>query len=242
MDEVPEEEELQPQDQIDHNSNNAQTSPRRLLNKFLAKSYRPPLLLQPKFQLSSSISVDQINLAYRHPTMLLERETNVSEDNINEELEGAGSVTPIESMIVPVRKSSIPILSVPKEGENCRLVGKVNPNIARTWEQLKGSLLNNSNDKINTSMSTSASASSDDKQSYTLFCRKNYNFKELEERLEKYPVRKLRHSESSGDFFDSIDETSITDINNLDLMADYIGETTAGEGLADFDSLDRKIC
>lgn len=140
------------------------------------------------------------------------------------------------------RENSLKATSEEETSENkCRLVGRVNPNIVRTWEQLKGTVIRNE-----CSITTSVcSENSTDKQSFTLFCRKPYNFKELEERLEKFPVRKVRHNENSGDFFDSIDD------NNSELMYDENDEENiveendilvpAGrEGMADFDSIERR--
>lgn len=192
-----------------------------------------------------------------------DRDTEVKyvDDNSVEVLEAGdesqhSSVIKLEPRIIPVKKSAFGSLTRQENVDDekssveakCRLVGKVNPNIVRTWEQLNSVILRNQNSFTTSSMDSDAN--SNDKQSFTLFCRKPYNFKELEERLEKFPVRKVRYTETGcDDFFDSIDDSSLTDrllnvSGNLHEGDNNILMTgAAGEGMADFDSLEKhKIC
>lgn len=190
-----------------------------------------------------------------------DRDTEVKyvDDNSVEVLEAGGSqqssVIKLEPKIIPIKKTAFGSMTRQENSisyerttaeAKCRLVGKVNPNLVRTWQQL-----NLRNQNSFTASSIESDSNSNDKQSFTLFCRKPYNFKELEERLEKFPVRKVRYTESGcDDFFDSIDDNSLTDqllnvSNNLQEIDENILMVTgaAGEGMADFDSLEKnKLC
>lgn len=194
-----------------------------------------------------------------------DRDTEVKyvDDNSVEVLDASNSqpssIIKVEPNIVPIKNNAFNLIqrvenNIDSEKNiaevKCRLVGKVNPNIVRTWEQLNSVILRNQNSF--TSKSIESNTNSNDKQSFTLFCRKPYNFKELEERLEKFPVSKVCYAESgSDDFFDSIDDNlSLTEkiiqvnekSNEIDDDLIMMSEA-AGEGMADFDSLDKnKIC
>lgn len=161
------------------------------------------------------------------------------------------SVTKLETSIIPVIKAAFESITKqnnsiekPPTETKCRLIGKVDPKIVRTWDQLNIVTLRNQT-------SVDSNSNSTDKQSFTLFCRKRYNFKELEEQLEKFPVKKGQYAESCcDDFFDSIDDKSITEkllsvSKNLEVIDDniYRMNCTAGEGMANFDSLEKhKFC
>lgn len=190
-----------------------------------------------------------------------DRDTEVKyvDDNSVEVLEAGdsqqSSVIKLEPKIIPIKKTAFGSMTRQENSisyerttaeAKCRLVGKVNPNLVRTWQQL-----NLRNQNSFTASSIESDSNSNDKQSFTLFCRKPYNFKELEERLEKFPVRRVRYTESGcDDFFDSIDDNSLTDqllnvSNNLQEIDENILMVTgaAGEGMADFDSLEKnKLC
>lgn len=182
----------------------------RLLDTYLAKTTVPSVLRPPANRGSTP---PHVNLAYRHPNLLLEDDDERSVDVLSD-----------ESMIVP-EKRQISGAST----EKCRLVGRVNPNIVRTWEQIKSALNVGGGGSGGDDEESRTSTTSDDKQSFSLFCRKPLDFDGPEER---FTVRRRRaqsqhnQSEFSGDYFDSIN--------------------AAGEGLAESsDSLDPnkvKIC
>lgn len=176
---------------------------------------------------------------------------------------------PVEPLIVPERRTPSAPIDTPARAHNkCRLVGKVNPNILKTWEQLNGIAERNGiradDDNILQSLT-----SDNDKQSCVLYYRKANDLTgSVESNREimpnKYPVNKILHSESSGDFFDSIDQSiteNTSDYNDHDeddvgLRSNYyqderrtnIGkrfddeeeDTAAGDGMADFDSVEKK--
>lgn len=135
-----------------------------------------------------------------------------------------------------------------KEHQNsdvdCRLIGKVNPNLIKTWEQLSGNRI-----KIN-EKDKSLSSDNSEKQSCVLFYRKPFSFKDDVKISEKFHVNKILHSESSGDFYDSIDDQSIVENTYIvdDIMSSSIyinqdNEFAAGEGMAECGSLEKKkIC
>lgn len=124
-----------------------------------------------------------------------------------------------------------------------RLIGKVNPNLVKTWEQLSGNRI-----KIN-EKDKSLSSDNSEKQSCVLFYRKPFSFKD-DVNTEKFHVNKILHSESSGDFYDSIDDQSIVENTYIvdDIMSSSIyinqdNEYAAGEGMAECGSLEKKkIC
>lgn len=157
------------------------------------------------------------------------------------------------SFIVPVSKKNAfsSLTSVHHRDESsdttspCHLIGKVNPNLVKTWEQLNSSQHNIN--KISTSLTTSESS---DKQSCVLFYRKPFNFTEDNDVENKFHVNRVIHSESSGDFYDSIDDQSIienTYVVDDDIMGSIYHDETVmvgGEGMAECDSLieKKKIC
>lgn len=129
------------------------------------------------------------------------------------------------------------------EQSSPRLIGKVNPNLVKTWEQLSGNRI-----KIN-EKDKSLSSDNSEKQSCVLFYRKPFSFKD-DVKTEKFHVNKILHSESSGDFYDSIDDQSIVENTYIvdDIMSSSIyinqdNEYAAGEGMAECGSLEKKkIC
>lgn len=162
----------------------------------------------------------------------------------------------------------------------CRLVGKVNPNILKTWEQLSGGDKGEPVAKRKSSLITVTSSenSADSKQSCLIFYRNQYNNLTAPEE-EEFHVNRIQHgsvsttsssstmeepkaaadprttsmvtsttttettsSEGCYDFYDSIDDSS-TRIDGVVLEEDEDDDEyamAAGEGLADFTSLDRK--
>lgn len=113
----------------------------------------------------------------------------------------------------------------------CKLIGKVSPNLVKTWEQL-----NDVNAKPNYVRSTS-----NDSEKIL------YPEPTTEAPTTKpYQVNHVVHSGSSEDFFDSIDGKLSSDLECLvSLCCENIDDDgyAAGEVMADFESLDRrKVC
>uniref|UniRef100_A0A8W7PQX1 Uncharacterized protein n=1 Tax=Anopheles coluzzii TaxID=1518534 RepID=A0A8W7PQX1_ANOCL len=128
-------------------STSALSEPRRdLIGEYLAAKNRQsaipppifhvrPLVLQgeqrPQQQQQQQQQQRQIDeLAYKHPLLLMD-----TSDEEDEQEQNAGQ----ESLIVPSPKL-VAFQSPGRQGETgpdgCRLVGRVNPNILKTWEQL----------------------------------------------------------------------------------------------------------
>lgn len=202
-----------------------------------------------------------------------------------------------ESLIVPKPKKMAfhslkgsPVKNGVDEESKCRLVGKVNPNILKTWEQLSGgdkaepttARRKNSKNSLIT-ITSSENSSADSKQSCLIFYRNQYNNMAAGEPEEEFHVNRIQHgsvstaasstvedkavpamvtsttstttttsSEGCYDFYDSIDDSStrIDDGAGVVVPEDEDGDDdddddeeygmAAGEGLADFTSLDRK--
>uniref|UniRef100_A0A182UEA9 Uncharacterized protein n=1 Tax=Anopheles melas TaxID=34690 RepID=A0A182UEA9_9DIPT len=124
-------------------STSALSEPRRdLIGEYLAAKNRQsaipppifhvrPLVLQGEQRPQQQQQQRQIDeLAYKHPLLLMD-----TSDEEDEQEQNAGQ----ESLIVPSPKL-VAFQSPGRQGETgpdgCRLVGKVNPNILKTWEQL----------------------------------------------------------------------------------------------------------
>ncbi|KAL9695931.1 hypothetical protein quinque_015216 [Culex quinquefasciatus] len=237
---------------------------------------------------------DDLELAYKHPILLMndEDEQNVFCSVVssvgnerNREVEVRARK---ESLIVPKPKKMAfhslkgsPVKNgADDQDAKCRLVGKVNPNILKTWEQLSGGDKGEPVAKRKSSLITVTSSenSADSKQSCLIFYRNQYNNLTAPEE-EEFHVNRIQHgsvsttsssstmeepkaaadprttsmvtsttttettsSEGCYDFYDSIDDSS-TRIDGVVLEEDEDDDEyamAAGEGLADFTSLDRK--
>ncbi|XP_055625750.1 serine-rich adhesin for platelets isoform X2 [Toxorhynchites rutilus septentrionalis] len=256
----------------------------------------------------------QLALAYKHPILLMnedensvfcsvassvgneknrEMEEKLIADNSIELLDAEGEK---ESLIVPKPKKTMafhsparssPVRLEAEEERKCRLVGKVNPNILKTWEQLSSGGNNEGNycehkrkDSKNSLITvTSSENSGGDKQSCLIFYRNQYN---MEEKASDFMVTRIRHSSLSTssntaadddeeeertttatattatisvvtstattetsseggcyDFYDSIDDSSSSRMLEHDGEEDDEYVLAAGEGMADFTSLDK---
>lgn len=194
---------------------------RDLIREYLMKT-RVPEILRP-LQTSSfttSTMTSDMNFAYKHPMVIAEELKNAggnrSADDLLFKLGNSGDNS---SFIVPKaikRQKHVDSNSRP------HLIGKVTPNIARTWEQLSHAM----------DSSMESHAVEDDKQSYVLFVRKPFNFDASDD--EKFAVNKIQH-EDGEKFYDSID-------NDTQYAEDYEEEESepeGGEGMAgDLDSLE----
>ncbi|XP_065076473.1 serine-rich adhesin for platelets-like isoform X2 [Ochlerotatus camptorhynchus] len=307
-----------------HSSSTAAPS-RDLIAEYLAaksRSQQAPAIFNPKLTPTGSAEEQQqLELAYKHPILLMDEEENVAfcsvvssmgnernrevevkyiEDNSMELLEakaeemGEGEK---ESLIVPKPKmiafhspKTSPVKAVDDTDGKCRLVGRVNPNILKTWEQLSGggSEKTYCEHKRKNSLITVTSSenSGGDKQSCLIYYRNPYEI-EPDEEANGFRVMKIRHRESVSessttvadeeqqeaaqttislatstattttttssegcyDFYDSIDDSSSNRMmvcGRMEVDEDEDEEDeeeyalAAGEGLADFTSLDRK--
>jgi hypothetical protein len=219
---------------------------RDLIKEYLAKiRAKPPAIFSPTF-LPITLTDDdgdepQLELAYKHPILLMDEErcsvvsSECNEKNREVEVKYIvdNSVDILdkkedddESLIVPKTKNFCPQKS--EQRSECRLVGKVNPNILKTWEQLSGK--KDGKSSLNTDTS---SENSQDKQSCLMF----YN--NLSEETEDFCVNKIAHVEnmSDADFYDSIDEQLFSK-QTLGESDEY--GLMAGEGMADCGSFDKK--
>lgn len=244
---------------------------RDLIREYLTKTRNPP---PPIFQLpftsnnTTAALNDEVNMAYKHPILLMDSpddECDFNNDDKNNEINLNNILTKDElkeqqesSFIIPIPKKNAfsSLISLKSDRDNnedekpmCRLIGKVNPNLIKTWEQLNGNLINN-NQNSNKQISLTNSESSE-KQSCVVFYRKPFTFKDDNNCLtndDNFHVNKVLHSESSGDFYDSIDDRSIIEntyvVDNIIMNSMYHDtEVAGGEGMAECNSIDnKKIC
>lgn len=173
------------------NENKFQFQSRELIREYMGKTRVPEILKTPStFQTSAMTS--EMNLAYKHPLV------------IEEEMQhDAGETLATDSLPHQSRSIIIPqktLLKNQKKSSDDRphLIGKVTPNIARTWEQLS-SAMNDVNDDDDDDDYDNMSGMEEDKQSYVLFVRKPFNFNGDDE--EAFDV----HQAGSEKFYDSIE-------------------------------------
>lgn len=135
------------------------------------------------------------------------------------------------------------------DGGKCRLVGKVNPNILKTWEQLSGGGDKNycehkrKNSKNSLITVTSSENSGGDKQSCLIFYRNQYNNMLADE---DFTVNRIQHSSISTSSTTIADEagtarvsSAMTTVTSSMLTSTTTTETTSSEGCYDFyDSID----
>ena len=229
---------------------------RDLIKEYLAKiRAKPPAMFNPTYLPISALDDDdddepQMGLAYKHPILLLDDETTtcsvVSSECNEKNREVEVKYIDDNSVDLLDKKDEEEPLIVPKtkiifhppnleqaSSDKCRLVGKVNPNIIKTWEQLSGKKDNKSS--LNTDTS---SENSQDKQSCLIYYNNQFDLSEV---TEDFRVNKIVHpieNSSDGDFYDSIDEQLYQSKQTIGDSDDY--GLNAGEGLADFNSIDKK--
>lgn len=200
---------------------------RDLIREYLHKTRVPEILKplqgrQTTATYSTSAMTSEMNIAYKHPLVIAEElkngRTEALADNMLFKL---GNHADNSSLIVP---KAIKRQKCDDNSARPHLIGKVNPNIAKTWEQLSSAM----------DMSMESRAVDDDKQSYVLFVRKPYNFNASDDG--KFAVNKIQHDDSEK-FFDSID-------NDMQYAEDYEDEEEesapeGGEAMArELDSLE----
>ncbi|XP_055586550.1 uncharacterized protein LOC129739162 isoform X2 [Uranotaenia lowii] len=152
-----------------------------------------------------------------------------------------------ESLIVPrpkmiafhSLKSSVENSSIGEVDPKGRLVGKVNPNILKTWEQLSGGVekgCEEQNRKSSLITVTSSENSADSKQSCLLFCPNQYN---LTEEPSEFRVTRVRHNSASSNSTTVADERNATTASVSMATTSTTTTETSSEGCYDFyDSID----
>lgn len=188
---------------------------RDLIREYLLKTRVPEILKplnnrrhSPTYETSAWSS--DINLAYKHPLVIAEELKNDAGDQL---------AFDNSSFIVPTAAKPI---RCPRNisTERPRLIGKVKPSIAKTWEQITNAM----------DSSIESHAEEEDKQSYVLFVRKPFNFQPSED----FAVNKVQH-ESSEKFYDSIDN----DFQYAESCDDDASGVEGGEVMAErLDSLE----
>lgn len=122
--------------------------------------------------------------------------------------------------------------------ENCKLIGKVNPNLVKTWEQLNGNRIDANehiaypmdNEVVSSTVDAIATLTKNNGRSFVIY----------------------HTAENSGHYYDSIDNDSVITRTEDDLdeeivvsSIDEMAVTAGGEAMADFLSIvsnDRKFC
>lgn len=220
----------------------------------------PPAIFKPSF--TPFTPPPQLDIAYTHPARLLTDSTITQPESIcietNREIEikyvddnsielldagcdklcqrnsndrspsGSGKEKQIafQSFVVDAPTDAVSL---------CKLIGKVSPNLVKTWEQLNDV---NANTKPNFIRSTS-------NDSEKILYPEPAEVVTGKQKGQPYHVNHVVHSGSSEDFFDSIDGKLSSELECLvSLCCDNIDDGyAAGEVMADFESLDRrKIC
>lgn len=121
-----------------------------------------------------------------------------------------------ESLIVPKPKmiafhspKASPVKTADEIDSKCRLVGKVNPNILKTWEQLSSgtsekNFCNHRRKNSKNSLITVTSSENSEKQSCLIFYRNQYDGVDAGEEANNFRVMKIRHHG------ESVSESSMT--------------------------------
>ncbi|XP_070507505.1 putative uncharacterized protein DDB_G0277255 isoform X2 [Chironomus tepperi] len=216
---------------------------RDLIREYLQKSIvKVPEILKPQQNCQQqqqchnetfSASVNEIDLAYKHPMVIAEELGHDGGEALAfDSLKKIGSGTDNSSIIIPQYKPEIR-----KNTERPHLIGKVTPSIARTWEQLSSTMDHYSGYE---------KQDEEDKQSYVLFVRKPFNFNASDSHENEFAVNKIHHLAESEKFYDSIEEYDDDyeeEIDDVDCNLDYDDEnmTCGGEMMADvIDSLEMR--
>lgn len=173
------------------NKNRIQFRSRELIHEYMGKT-RVPEILKTTSTFQTSAMSSEINLAYKHPLVIEEELQN----DAGEALATDSLQNQSRSIIVPQKTSLRNNRKL--SDDRPHLIGKVTPNIARTWEQLSSAMNDVSNDDDDDD-EENMSGMEEDKQSYVLFVRKPFNFNGDDE--EAFDV----HQAGSEKFYDSIE-------------------------------------
>ncbi|KAL7026483.1 hypothetical protein ACKWTF_013932 [Chironomus riparius] len=187
------------------------------------------------FSASVDVDINDIDLAYKHPMVIAEElEHGGREALAFDSLKKINHLADNSSIIIPQYKQE-----VWKNPERPHLIGKVTPNIARTWKQLSSTMNH---------FSEYEKQEEEDKQSYVLFVRKPFNFSASDSHENVFAVNKIHHLAESEKFYDSIEEYNDDyeeEIDDIDYNLDYEdgNMTCGGEMMADeTDSLEMRRC
>lgn len=122
---------------------------RGLIREYLSRTRAPPAIFRPTtpFTVFNPISAHQqlVNIAYKHPQLLVD-----DNDNDRTDVAGASTIVEPDSISCDPDKSNQspgphlarPAAVNPSQDDECRLIGKVNPNLVKTWNQLNQSVAN----------------------------------------------------------------------------------------------------
>lgn len=217
---------------------------RDLIKEYFARTRNsqepPPIFRNPRISYFNSQSVDD---------MELEAVLNFVDENFKE--------IGVSSVIIPEKKPRQqekkdgykPIPAI-RKSESCHLIGKVNPNILRTWEQLNQNNDEEMKPQEHFFQRTNFQAQNEDLASFKV----NYV---------TYDRKEKRRSSTDDLYYDSIDEDeldtasltrSIANVGgSIIFRGDQLGQQSSlmtdnnddlymngGEGIAEFDSLDKK--
>jgi hypothetical protein len=211
---------------------------RDLIREYLTKSLvKVPEILKSQHRetfTTSAATLEELNLAYKHPLVIaeeLQHEDDAGEVTAIDALRKLSNATADNSsIIVPQQRRSR------NRAERPHLIGKVTPNIARTWEQLSSAMDGQQS-------SSAEGAIEEDKQSYILFVRKPFNFERSTGDSGEFAVNKIQHAIESEKFYDSIEEYGDDYEEEIDECdcADEEEEACGGEIMADqIDSLEMR--
>lgn len=230
---------------------------RNLIREYFTRTRLPPAIFKPSF--TPFTPPPQLDIAYTHPARLLTDMSDVQPESIYVETNREIEIKYVDDNSIELldagcekssqRKSSNSnsdspgsrkgkqiafqsfVIDAPTEVNLCKLIGKVSPNLVKTWEQL--------ND-VNSSNKPAYVRSTSDDSEKILYPEPNDLLN-----AKQYQVNHVVHSGSSEDFFDSIDGKLNSNLECLvSLCCDNIDDGyAAGEVMAEFESLDRrKIC
>lgn len=212
---------------------------RDLISEYLARNCAPPAILKPSFQAFSP--PPQLELAYKHPRLLFQDE--------DDEIERTTPVTPQSSIytetnreieIKYVEDNSIEVLDASENNGRCgRLSARRPPDKRNAFHSIE----------LESSPPTSVNFSQ-----CKLIGNVKPNLIKTWEQLNKHQLYRVNHvvhaSESSEDFYDSIDDQLISELNEIPSMCDddedgsssmmTASGTAAGEGMAQYESLDKR--
>lgn len=199
-------------------------SSRNLIRSYMAKTYVPPPILKPSYRPYDYTSNGTLELAYKHPQLL--REMDTEQDDFDSSSKSSLYETNKEAEFKFVddsreKESVVSALKVYVDSCNNHQRNENSFNETRSvkaWEPYN----------TNRILSRSVSNNSDDSENMIFY-------QQVQENQANFHVNKVIYSEeSSGNFFDSIDNAQ----DNIKSICHW----EAGEGMAEVDSYDRKKC
>lgn len=177
---------------------------RGLIREYLLKTRVPEILKTSQNRRHSAVNTpsammtSEINFAYKHPLVAAEEllKTEGGETLAHSTRRKCFNDFGNSSNIIPEpAKLAKKILN----NKRPHLIGKVTPDIAKTWEQLSKAM----------ESSIESQSEDEDKQSFVLFLRKPFNFEESDE---NFVVNKMHNV--GDNFFDSIENLQYDDEND----------------------------